>query len=52
MTGRMAAAEPELLDLMVDRSAPPDTREELAQTLRVMTSLPPHHRQVLLLVGV
>ena len=50
--GRVSTAEPEMLDLMVDRSASPDLREELAQTLRAMTALSPHHRQVLLLVGI
>lgn len=49
---RVATAKPKTLDMMVDRSASPDVREELAETLRAMTALVPHHRQVLLLVGV
>ncbi len=49
---RVVTTEPDVLEMMVDRSAAPDVREELAQTLRAITVLPPQHRQVLFLVGV
>ncbi len=49
---RVATAEPDVLEMMVDRSAAPEMREELAQTLRAMAALPLQHRQVLFLVGV
>ena len=49
---RVVTTEPDVLEMMVDRSAAPDVREELAQTLRAMAVLPPQHKQVLFLVGV
>ena len=45
-------AEPDALEMIVDRSAAPEMREELAETLRAMNVLAPLHRQVLFLVGV
>ncbi len=49
---RVATAESDVLEMMVDQSAAPDQRAELAQTMRAMTTLAPQHRQVLFLVGV
>ncbi len=48
---RVATVEPDVLEMMVDRSAAPDVREELAQTLRAMAALQPQHRQVLCVGG-
>lgn len=49
---RTMTVEPDVLEMMADRSAAPEVREELAQTLRAMNLLAPQHRQVLFLVSV
>jgi RNA polymerase sigma-70 factor (ECF subfamily) len=50
--GRGETAEASMLDQLVDTGTQPDVQQEASEVLRATATLPPLHRQVLVLVGV